>query len=80
VLVISTQVRVYLLAWGVTLADVEHAIEKATWGEARQGWDFVGIKRLNELPCPLDVRDGRAIAADCDRYWAYVVYPVGESA
>jgi hypothetical protein len=75
---ISTRVRVSLLAWGFTQADIEHAIDKALWGKGRQNWDFVDVQRLSELPCPLDVQDGKAIAADKERYWAYVVYPVGD--
>jgi hypothetical protein len=72
----SVRVRVSLLAWGFTRADIEHAVDKAMRGEARKGWDFVDVTRLDEVPCPLNIDDGRALAAEQEHYWAYVVYPV----
>jgi hypothetical protein len=67
---------VALKAWGFIQADIEHATDKAMQQEAKQAWDFVDVEHLNESPCPLDVKDDNALAAEEERYWAYVVYPV----
>lgn len=62
--------------WGMTEADVEHAIGRASWGPWRRSWVFVQIERLDGPICPIDVNDGKAIAVGTGDGWAYAVYPV----
>jgi len=70
-----TAVRVQ--AWGVTGADVEHALYRAEQGESRNAWDFVEIDRLPlGTPCPIDLQDPKPIAAGSGYHWAYAVYPL----
>jgi len=66
---LSVQVR----AWGLTDADVEDALRHAGRGWGRGGWEFVAVERLTGAPCPLDVRNPGALAADAGYGWAYVV-------
>ncbi|HEV3170758.1 MAG TPA: hypothetical protein VGZ32_10485 [Actinocrinis sp.] len=66
--------RVHLLAWGFTAADVEHAVDKAGQGWARETWEFVEVERFQEVPCPLNIKDPAAIAAAQGYHWAYVAY------
>jgi hypothetical protein len=61
--------------WGVTEADIDYALRKAKAGEFRRTWEFATIERLSGIPCPLDMHDPKAIAAEQGYHWAYVVYP-----
>lgn len=72
-------VRVHLLAWGATGADVENAVYRAGQGWARETWEFVEVERFREVPCPLDLKDPAAIATGSGYHWAYVAY-VAETA
>ena len=65
-----------VLAWGVTQADIEHALDKASQGPSRNAWDFAEVERLTGIPCPIDVRnpDPTTIATDAGYHWAYAVY------
>jgi hypothetical protein len=69
------RVAVCVLAWGVTQADIEHALYKAEVEPSRNGWEFAERERLTGMPCPLNVRDPgpTALAADAGYHWAYVV-------
>ena len=64
-----------VLAWGVTQADIEHALYKAEQGPSRNAWEFAETERLTGTPCPIDVRDPgpTALAADAGYHWAYLV-------
>jgi len=68
------RVPVRLVAWGVTDADVEHAIDRAEVGPGRYAWEFVETERLGDLPCPLAPDDPRALAQEAGYHWAYVAY------
>jgi hypothetical protein len=68
---------VRLQVWGLTSADQEHAVHRAGQGWGRNDWDFVATERLCGPTCPLDLKDGKAIAADTGYGWAYIVYPAG---
>jgi hypothetical protein len=67
-------VNVLLRAWGVTDADVEYAVQMASWPSSRRGWDFA-VERLTSASCPLNVEDPKSIAGEADYGWAYVAYP-----
>jgi hypothetical protein len=75
----APRVPVRLLAWGVTDADVEHAIHRAEIGPGRAEWAFA-VERLREIPCRLDLSDPKALAAEAGYHWAYVAYPGAEVA
>lgn len=66
-----------LRVWGETDADVRHAEFKAADRPSRRGWEFTDVERLGGVPCPIDVRDPGAVAADRGYGWAYAVYPAG---
>jgi hypothetical protein len=68
-------VRVRLLAWGLTEADTETAVQSAQRGRFRAGWEFATVERTIEGACPIDISDPKVIAADCGAGWAYAVYP-----
>jgi hypothetical protein len=70
-----TRVAVRVLAWGVTQADIEHALYKAEVQPSRNAWEFAEAERLTGMPCPIDVRDPgpTALAADAGYHWAYLV-------
>jgi hypothetical protein len=70
------RIAVRVSAWGVTQADVEHALYKAEMQPARNGWEFAEPERLTGMPCPIDVRnpDPTTIAADAGYHWAYAVH------
>lgn len=70
-------VRVVAHIWGLTADDQDCAERAARWGWSRRGWDFVTIGRSADETCPLDLRDGKSLAAGSGRGWAYVVYPAG---
>jgi hypothetical protein len=63
-----------LRAWGVTGADVEHAVYRAQIGPGSASREFGQVERLGGLPCPIDVRDPAAIASDQGYHWAYAIY------
>jgi hypothetical protein len=65
---------VRLRVWGATPAEQEQAIRKAGQGWGRNSWDFVATERLDGAVCPLDLHDGKSIAAESGYGWAYVVY------
>lgn len=67
-------IHVHLLAWGLTKADQDRAVYRAGQGHSRNAWEFVETERLTGEVCPLNLRDGRSIAADAGYGWAYVVY------
>jgi hypothetical protein len=71
----TAKVAVHVQAWGVTNADIEHALYRAEVQPSRHGWEFAEIERLTGVPCPLDVRNPgpRALAADAGYHWAYLV-------
>lgn len=60
--------------WGRTPAEQEHAIRMAHYGWGRCNWAFVETDRHDEQNCPLDLYDGRSLAADSGSGWAYIVY------
>jgi hypothetical protein len=62
--------------WGVTDAEAERALNKASWGQSRKGWEFSEVERLTGEHCPIDVADPATIAAERGEFWAYAVYPV----
>jgi len=70
---------VSLQVWGTTPAEQEHAIRKAGQGWGRNNWDFVETERLTGEVCPLNLQDGKRIAADSGYGWAYIVYPAGRT-
>jgi hypothetical protein len=74
----SLRIAVHVLAWGVTQADIEHALYKAGQGPSRNAWEFAEVERLTGIPCPIDVRDPAptTIATDAGYHWAYAVYPL----
>ncbi len=65
-------VPIHLVAWGATESDVERAISEASLGWGRQTWDIVAVERHIGVPCPIDVEDRWAIAADRHYDWAYL--------
>jgi hypothetical protein len=71
----AARVSVRVLAWGVTQADIEHALYKAEVQPSRNAWEFAEPERLTGMPCPIDVRDPgpAALAADAGYHWAYLV-------
>jgi|GEM_PF-6590874 len=69
----AARLLVQVRAWGLTDADVEDALRHAGRGWGRGGWEFAAVERLTGSPCPLDVRDPQALAAEADFGWAYVV-------
>ncbi len=70
----SIPMRVH--AWGKTEADVERALNNTGHSRWRSTWRIIETTRLIGPVCPLNMRDGNAVAADAGRGWAYVVYPV----
>ncbi|HEV2347385.1 MAG TPA: hypothetical protein VGS97_25040 [Actinocrinis sp.] len=68
----ATPVR--LLVWGVTEADQNRAVSKAGQAPSRGLWDFVQTDRVSGPTCPLDLKDGKSLAADQGYHWAYVAY------
>ena len=71
------KVHVVAHIWGLTVDDQDRAERAARRGWSRCGWDFVAIGRSADHMCPLDLLDGRSLAAESGCGWAYVVYPVG---
>jgi hypothetical protein len=68
-------VTVRLHVWGVTDADIEHAVYKAGQRPSGGAWDLAEVERIQGVPCPIDVRDPGALAGDAGYHWAWVVYP-----
>lgn len=67
---------VRLVVWGVTDADVEHAIRKASQAERRHTWEFIGEPdRHRSTTCAITDDDGPTIAQKAGYHWAYAVYP-----
>jgi hypothetical protein len=73
---IHTAMRVF--AWGKTAHDAVVALEMAAVGAGRVDWEFVSADCTSRMPCPLDLGDPYAVAAEQDpsdeHAWAYVVY------
>jgi len=67
--------RVRLLAWGRTEADIDRAVAWARRGSGRAGWDM-DIMRLRIPAGPLPLEDPAALAAEAapDGSWAYAAY------
>lgn len=61
-------------AWGLTDEEAEAAVKRSVQGWGRSGWEIAVVERLTGAPCPLDVNDPRALAAQADFGWAYAVY------
>lgn len=76
----SARVRVRVLAWGLSVDDVEIALEHARRGGHRAGWDFAKVDRVTWGPCLIDPGDPGVIAVDCGSGWAYAVYPADSEA
>lgn len=73
--VLAATVPVRLSVWGVTNADREYAIYRASSSDARTAWRFVETERLSDTRCPIDLNDTATIATDCGYHWAYAAYP-----
>ncbi len=69
------RVRLRLVAWGATDADVDTAIRQAGLGSWRADWEFVEVERSVGGPCPVDPLDGGLVASGAGDGWAYAVYP-----
>lgn len=74
----ADRLPVRVRAWGATDAEVDEALRRAGRGWGRGGWEFADVKRLTGAPCPLDVHDRTALAAEQGYDWAYVVHRGGE--
>lgn len=72
-------IHVHLVVWGLTQAEQDKAIDRASQSHWRKAWEFVETERLSGKVCPINLHDGRSIAADTDYGWAYIVYPVRQS-
>lgn len=74
----GNRIAVRLLAWGLTEADVETAIDRATIGPGRVEWQFAEVDCTTAARCPLNLDDPKTIAAGQDasgtHAWAYAVY------
>jgi len=73
------RIPVRLVVWGVTEADVEHAIRKASQAEQRNTWEIVGEPdRRRGTTCAITGDEGPTIAQKAGYHWAYAIY-VAES-
>jgi hypothetical protein len=61
-------VAVRLLVWGGTDRDVECALDHARQGWSRETWRIT----VERVPGPVDVPDGKEIAARHTATWGYV--------
>lgn len=71
-----TSVRV--LVWGATAAERHFALLQARRRPWSGGlpWKVAEVESLGlGVPCPVDVCDPAALAAESDYGWAYAVYP-----
>lgn len=67
---------VRLVVWGVTDADIEHAIRKASQAERRNSWEFIGEpERHRSTTCTIADDDGPTVGQKAGYHWAYAVYP-----
>jgi hypothetical protein len=74
------RIAVRVRAWGVTGADVEHALHRAGQAPSRNAWEFEQIERATEVKCSLDLNDPGVLAADQGYHWAYVVKAMSQLA
>jgi hypothetical protein len=70
---VAARIAVQVHAWGVTGADVEHALHHAEQRPSRNAWQFTEPQRHQAVTCPLDLEYPAALAAESGYHWAYVV-------